>query len=173
MAKRLNSFLYTHGKFGKGYREKEDQGCEYLYSKGKYKTKIKKEDLTEDYLEIRGRTLWYMTGYLKMSGIQDMRYQLMKNNHLFKDDYIYISYDRMIESEVSQYGFEDFKNFDACICGNDIIPVVLAAEMHSNFDTALIRKQIGEKLSWYRENCREDYIRQFGDKEIDLFEWYK
>lgn len=24
----------------------------------------------------------------------------------------------------------------------------------------------------YRENCKDDYIRQFGDKEIDIFELY-
>ena len=41
--KRLNSFLYTKGKFGKGYRQTADINTEYLYSKARYKTKIKKK----------------------------------------------------------------------------------------------------------------------------------
>lgn len=35
-----------------------------------------------------------------------------------------------------------------------------------------VKNKINDKLDWYRENCKDDYIRQFGDKEIDIFELY-
>ena len=92
MRKRLNSYLYTKGKFGKRHREVLDTNNEYLYSYCRYPTKIKKEDLTEDYIEFRSRVIWYMTGYVKTSGIVDIGYTSIKENHLFKDDYLYISY---------------------------------------------------------------------------------
>lgn len=51
-----------------------------------------KEDLPEDYIEFRSRVIWYMTGYSKTSGIVDIDYKALEINHLFKDDYLYISY---------------------------------------------------------------------------------
>ena len=59
---------------------------------GHYPTKIKKEDLPEDFVEFHSRSIWYMYGYLKTSDVIDVGYKPFKINHLFKDDYIYISY---------------------------------------------------------------------------------
>ncbi len=70
--KRLNSFLYTKGKFAKGCIRNVDTDNEYLYSKAMYKTKIKKEDLSNDYIEFRSGVIRYMTGYLKTSGVVDI-----------------------------------------------------------------------------------------------------
>ena len=58
---------------------------------GHYPKKIKKEDLPEDFVEFHSRSIWYMYGYLKTSGVIDVGYNPFKINHLFKDDYIYIS----------------------------------------------------------------------------------
>ena len=41
--KRINATCYTKGKFGKRLRETLDTDNEYLYSQGRYPTKIKKE----------------------------------------------------------------------------------------------------------------------------------
>ena len=97
--KRLNSFLYTKGKFGKGYRQTADINTEYLYSKAMYKTKIKKEDLPDDYIEFRSGTIQYMTGYLKTSGVVDIDYTYFLENHIFKDDYLYISYKEKLKKK--------------------------------------------------------------------------
>ena len=78
----------------------------YLYSFGQYPTKITAEMLPEDYLQIRSRSIWYMTGYLRTSGIVDIKYRWSKWNHLFKDDYLYLSYDKPIEPYTDEYGFE-------------------------------------------------------------------
>ena len=171
--RRINAYLYTQGKFGKGFRETVDTNNEYLYSRGRYPTKIKKEDLPEDYIEFRSRVIWYMTGYLKASGIVDIDYKPLEINHLFKDDYLYISYKEKLRCEKNRWGFEDFINYDICICGNDIVPIVLAIKKYSNLDIDSVKQKIQNKVNWYRENCKDDYIRQFGDREIDIFELWQ
>lgn len=172
MRKRFNSPLYTEGRFGKRLRETRDEDNQYLYSKGIYPTKIKKEELPEDYIRIMSRTHWYLRGYLKTSEIVDMKYEMRKINHLFKDDYLYISYHEPLRKEQITRGYSDYVNYDVCICGSDIIPVVLAAEKYSGYDISEIRKQIEVKRIWYKENCYDDYYRQFGDNDVDLFEIY-
>ena len=117
--KKINAYFYTQGKFGKGFRETIDTNNEYLYSRGRYLTKIKKEDLPEDYVEFRSRAIWYMTGYLKTSGIVDIDYKAMKVNHLFKDDYLYISYKEKefnFEFLYNWIGYR-FCNYDGFRCG--------------------------------------------------------
>lgn len=76
-----------------------------------------------------------MNGYLKTSVIVDMAYRYCKENHLFKDDYIYISYKEKLIMKTDRYGFTDYTNYDVCVCGNDIIDIVLGAEKYSGFDT--------------------------------------
>lgn len=171
--KRLNSFLYTKGKFGKGYRQTADINTEYLYSKARYKTKIKKEDLPEDYIEFRSGTIRYMTGYLKTSGVVDIDYTYFLENHIFKDDYLYISYKEKLKKEKASYGREYFVNYDVCICGNDIIPILLAIEKNSNINIDKVKEKIYYKVSWYKENCKDEYTREFGNRDIDIFEEYK
>lgn len=172
MAKRFNSPIYTQGKYGTFFREILDSKNDYLYSKGLYPTKIRKEDLPEDYIEIQSRTLWYMTGYLKTSGIVDMKYEMRKINHLFKDDYLYISYHEPLQKKEIWRGCFSYINEDIYICGNSIIPVVLAAEKYSGYDISEIKEQIEMKKVWYKDNCYDDFFRQFGDNEVDLFEIY-
>ena len=83
---RINSNWYTKGKFDrKNWRNTLDTENEFLYSKGRYPTKIKKEDLPKDYIEIRSRTIWYMTGFVRTSGVKDLYYTYIKENE--KDDY--------------------------------------------------------------------------------------
>lgn len=169
MGKRVNANVYTCGKFGKRPRETCDTKNPFLYSGGRYPTKIKREDLPDDYIEIRSRVIWYMTGYLRTSGIVDMRYKWRRINHLFKDDYLYISYKEKLEEETDKWGFTDFVNYDVCLCGNDIIDVVLAAEKYSTCDTASVRCGIEEKRIWLRDNEPEEYARAVGE-DRNLFD---
>ena len=43
-----------------------------------------------------------MKGYVKMVGIVDMKYTYCKENHLFKDDYLYISYKEPLKCETDE-----------------------------------------------------------------------
>ena len=40
-----------------------------------------------------------MTGYIRTSGVVDIGYTYIKENHLFKDDYLYISYKEKLKFE--------------------------------------------------------------------------
>jgi len=173
MKKRINSVIYTKGKFGKGWREICDIDNHYLYSQGRYLTKITAEDLPEDYLKIHSRVIWYMQGYLKTSGIVDMKYTWMKENHLFKDDYIYISYKEQLQAEVNSWGHINYTNYDVCVCGNDIVDIVLAAEKYSEFDTTEVRAEIEKKRVWLRDNEPEEYARAVGEDEDIFILWKK
>lgn len=82
--KRIVAAVYTQGKFGKKWRETLDTDNPCLYSGGRYPTRITPEDLPEYYFPIHSRVIWYMNGYLKMTGIVDMGYSWVKENHLFK-----------------------------------------------------------------------------------------
>ena len=167
MKKRINSYIYTLGKFGKGYREIADTDNPYLYSWGRYPTKIKEEDLPEDFLKIRSRSLWYMFGYIKTSGIVDIGYTWCKENHLFKDDYIYISYNNKLVKHTDKYGLVDYDNYDICISGNDIVRIVLWAEKYSKVNTKKVRKEIENKRVWLKNNEKEYYKECVGeDKNI-------
>ena len=172
--KRINSNWYTKGKFGNGFRETLDRDNELLYSKGRYPTKLKVEDLPDDYVKFQSRTIWYLTGYLKTSGVKDLYYSYMKINHLFKDDYLDISYNDKIKVETDEYGFKRTINYDFTICGNDIIPVLFAIEKNSSINTTAIRKKIAEKFEWWKEHEKDDYERISHGEEInDIFEYYK
>lgn len=167
--KRIAANLYTCGRFGKRLRETLDRDNPYLYSGGRYATKITADDLPEDYIQIQSRSIWYMTGYLKASGIVDMAYTWIKENHLFKDDYIYISYSEPLRREKDRWGFVGFVNYDVCICGNSIVGIVLAAEKYSACDTSRVREQIEEKRVWLRDHEPDEYARAVGE-DRDIFE---
>lgn len=173
--KKIKSNLYTKGKFDrKNFRNTLDTENEFLYSKGMYSTKIKEEDLPKDYIKFQSRTIWYMKGFVKTSGVKDVYYTYIKENHLFKDDYLYVSYDKKIEVVKDEFGFNNVINYDFCICGGDNIKVLFAIEENSDVDTKEVRNKITEKFNWWKENEKEDYNRYFDGKEvIDIFEYYK
>ena len=172
--RKFNSRWYTKGRFGKGFREINDIDNEFLYARGRYPTKIRKEDLPEDYVEFRSRSIWYLTGYLKTSGVKDLYYSSVKINHLFKDDYLDISFSGELKIEKDKYGCESCHNYDFTICGNDIIPVLFAIEKNSDVDTTEVRKRIAEKFEWWRKNYKEDYIRCFESRGFDdIFDYFK
>lgn len=171
--KKLNSYLYTKGKFGKELREILDTDTEYLYSKGRYKTKIREEDLSSDYVKFHSRTIWYMIGYIKTSGVIDINYEAAKLNHLFKDDYLYINYSKKLILTKNCLGFEDYENYEMVVCGSDIIPILFAIERNSNINTDEVRKKIADKFNWWKENYPSDYKRYFNEKEVtDIFEYF-
>lgn len=59
-----------------------------------------------------------------------------------------------------------------CVCGNDIVDIVLAAEKYSRFDTTEVRTEIEKKRVWLRDNEPEEYARAVGEDE-DIFTLWK
>lgn len=93
---------------------------------------------------------------------------------MFKDDYLYISYDRKIEKIKDELGFDEIRYFNVSISGWDSIKVLLAIEKNSTIDTTEVRNKIKEKFNWWKENEHEDYLRTFrGENVNDIFEYYE
>ena len=116
----------------------------YLYStlRPGAKTKIKPEDLPADYIEI------HVSGYadyIKTSSVKDIMYvESPFHNHSFKDDYLYVSYNELINRR---------NMYDIKVClsvrGQDIIPVLLGIEKNSHIDTEII------------QNIKERMVKQY------------
>ena len=150
--KKLKSNLYTKGKFGKQIREILFTDTEFLYEEGRRKSNIKEEDLPEDYIKIHSRTLWYMYGFVKLSGVKYAYCTAIHENHYRKDDYIYISYDKEITEKKDKHGFRDIEGYDYCFCGNAVETIIKAIEQLSpEVDLAQVKKVLRAKDQYLRK----------------------
>lgn len=166
---KLKSNLYTFGKFGKSFGETTDNGN--LYDRGKIKAKLQPQDIPDDYCPIHNKTIWYMDGYIRTSNIKHVAYQPTYNNHLFKDDTLFISYERQIKTEQNGM-FNVHTGADFIISGNDIVRVVKHAEQHNpNIQNELqhVKSQIRQKTEWFKQNQPTEYNRIFTNNEDDPF----
>lgn len=153
MSKRINSKLYTFTRikfnkdFGLHYEELENN---YLYSNLKYPTKITPNDLPPWF--VKGR-FYKNHGFLSSKGVVDMVYKPnMWINHMFRDDSLYISYNKpIVEFEENSFGQmrKRYKDYDYIIDGTYAIEFVAAVKKYSDFDTSLIEKAILDKVNYY------------------------
>ena len=120
----------------------------YLYSGGKYPTKIKAEDLPE----------WFVHGYIYKSygfisarGVKHLLYvpNYRVENHLFKYDSLFISYDKEIKPVKLDNGFEWYEGYDHVLDGPIISSFVDAVTRFSDYDTSEVQLLIKEKCDWY------------------------
>ena len=178
---RLASPVYTLGRYTKDYRVTDDTDSGTLYSHGRYKTKIKPEDLPDDYIKCHARVFWYMFGYVKTSGVKYVAYTYCKENHVFKDDYLYISYDEPLVPIFSNWGKHDhIVDYTAgdkrsiCIDGNNIVRLILAIEKYSpDVDTTEVRRLIDEKIEYLMKYESDYYMSCFRTTDkVDVFELY-
>lgn len=167
----LKSNLYTFGKFGKSLRETTDNGT--LYDRGKMKAKITADDITDDYCKIHCRDIWYMDGFIRTSTARHIAYQPSHLNHLFKDDTLYISYDRPIRKQTDG-AFTIFNGADFHISGNDIVNVINHMEQHGipdiQHEIQHVKTEIRQKVEWFKTNHPDEYRAAFGtDEPVDVF----
>lgn len=155
MAKRIKAPFYTETKVGlKSLYENTrlPNGC--LYSKGEYKTKITAEDLPEHYIQ---GYIFKVQGYISVLGIKDVVYTANYHvNHLHKDDFLYISYDKPITKEVDKRGRIDHLNYDAVLWGYMIVDFIRAVRKHHSYDIEPIALQVKEKEAYFREHYPEE-----------------
>lgn len=161
MSKKLNSNLYTetiikfdrNGKdfAGSFYYDTLEDGC--LFSKLKYKTKIKPEDLPEWY--VKGR--YYKNfGYMNAKGVKYLVYEPNYHfNHLFKYDWLNVSYDKpiVLEERENLFGFGEKKfeytGYDYSIEGTYIIEFIEAVVKYSDVDVNDIIDELIKKINWF------------------------
>ena len=150
--KRINALFYSSEKLGLlNYRyPPKTLENDYLYSQGKFPTKITAYDLPEYYKYIY---MYRNYVYLKTTGVKYMIYKpnYFVDNHLFKDDFLYVSFDREIVP-YTDGRWEHYTGYDVLLYGRSICKFLDYAEQYSNYDTSEIRKEIEKKIIWYMEH---------------------
>lgn len=127
-----------------------------LFSGGIYPTKIKIDDLPDWYVFGRFYKHW---GYLSAKGVKSLVYEPNRfSNHMFKDDFLYISYDaQIVPNPDRQTTWYKYTGFDEYIYGSAIISFLRAAENYSGYDITEIKAQIEEKRLWFKQTYPDDY----------------
>jgi len=147
--KRFGSTIYYQYRRGswRGVPESNPDG--YLYAQGRYPTKIKPEDLPE----------WYFTGmlrgqnvYISAKGVKYLVFIPTYNNHLNKDDLLYISYDTPIVPDTRSPSGKWLHGYAHILYGGIVSDYLKAVAKYSRYDVKPIQKQIEEKSKWYHSN---------------------
>ena len=171
MGKKINSKLYTFSRIkytrgvGLHYEELEDN-C--LYANLRYPTKITPKDLPEWF--VKGR--YYKNhGFISAKGVVDLVYKPnLWINHMFRDDSLYISYNKPIrEVERESFGriVKEYEDYDYVIDGTDAIDFIAAVKKYSDFDTSNIEAAIIEKAAYYIDKFPDEHESKEGDKIIE------
>lgn len=166
MSKSFTANLYTEPRPTWKNRSQEiahnDDG--FLLSKGKYRTKIRPEELPEWYVYGRYYKHW---GYLSAKGVTSLYYRPnYVFNHMFKDDFLYISYDKPIEPVPRHQSIFGCEGFDEYISGWNIVSFLKAAERHSNYDISEIKAEIEKKRQWFETAYPEFYKLEVPSPDI-------
>ena len=171
MSKRISSKLYTFSKIS--YTQKdglfyEELKNNCLYSNLRYPTKITPEDLPEWF--VKGR--YYKNhGFLSAKGVVDLVYKPnMWINHMFRDDSLYISFNKpIVEVEEEFFGRmrKDYKDYDYVIEGTYVVDFVAAVKKYSDFNTSEIEKAILEKVIYYKNKFPTEYESENADKILE------
>ena len=148
-SKKAKAGLYTHIRFHNRLLEDTKNPYGYLYADGRYPTKLFPSDLPEWYVY---GYMYKTHGYMSAKGVKHLLYRpnYVFDNHLYKYDTLFISYDKPI-TPTSAYGFDWFEGYRFVLDGATMIDFIDAAEKYSNYDVAEIRKELEQKKVWYYE----------------------
>ena len=140
--------LYTHIRFHNRLQEDTRNPDGYLYAYGHYNTKIFPSELPLWY--VRGY-MYKTQGYMSAKGVKHLYYKpnYAFDNHLYKYDTLFISYDKPITPTVSANGYNWFEGYKHVLDGITIVDFVDAAEKYSDYDVTEIRKEMERKKDWY------------------------
>ena len=117
----------------------------YLYSQGRYKTKLRNEDMPEWYVE---GFVYKTPGYISAKGVVDLKYIPRFFNHLFKDDVLLISYTTPIVA--------DGESMTLYSSDERLYGFMEAVKKYSNVDTTEIDQAIKDKWKWFEEHYPEE-----------------
>ena len=128
----------------------------YLFSKGRYPTKITALDLPDWYIY---GYMYKHYGYISAQGIKHLVYvpDYTATNHLHKYDTLFISYDKeIIPSDNSEFPY--YSGYDYVLYGPLIVDFVAAAAKFSDYDVSSITSELERKKQWYKENNEDDPV---------------
>ena len=150
--KRAKAPLYMTSPIGRRFNEDNPDPEGHLLAYGRYRTKIHEADLPEWYV---GGYMYKRHGYMSAKGVKHLFYKPDYHfNHLYKYDYLFISYDKEIVPTQSEEGFSWYDGYDYCLSGLIIPEFVSAVKAHSGLNVSGIEKEIEKKRKWYYETYR-------------------
>lgn len=151
MSKRMNATYY-------------EVADPYLLSGGRYKTKIKPEDMPPWYLS--GSYYGYRDGYIRTKGISQLFYRPnLFTNHMFKDDFLFVQYKDVKPCSEPVDNFCPIP-YSEYVWGWNIPRFLIWAEKYSGYDTSGIKQQIRAKQDWFRLTYPDDYAREVFNRDI-------
>ena len=93
------------------------------------------------------------------------------SNHMFKDDFLYISYNEpIVPNPDRSTGFYKYIGFDEYIYGGVIVRFLKAAEKYSGYDISGIKAQIEDKRLWFKETYPDDYALEVSSDKPYFYE---
>jgi len=118
-----------------------------------HRTKIKADDLPKSFVYLSD---YKKHGYLQTAGVKDIYYKPSPfHNHTYKDDFIYLSYDKDMDTE------NLWETCDEYVFGNDIVDVILSVEKYS--------PEVKDKVLKIKERMVEQYILYID--EMEKLQW--
>ena len=110
---------------------------------------------------MRGLFYGYAQGFLNTANVTKLTYNPdLHFNHMFKDDFLYISYNSPSKRRKI---FNAEEPYDEYVWGFNIPRFILWAEHYSGYNTSSIWQQIEEKRRWFQHTYPADYKREVGD----------
>ncbi|SHH56840.1 hypothetical protein SAMN02745823_00319 [Sporobacter termitidis DSM 10068] len=121
----------------------------YLYANGIYPTKILKQDLPDWYIRCY---IYHQYGYISAKGVKQLLYapNYAFDNHLYKDDCLYVSYNGKIERQ-SGTDLSIYSGYDEYLYGPCIVSFTQAVGRYSGYDISDILASMAAKKQWYEE----------------------
>lgn len=149
--KKINAKVYTDGRIAHRPLRYVSDPDGYLFSHARYPTKILATDLPEWFIPCY---IYKSSGYLSAKGVKQMAYKpnYSFTNHLYKDDLLFISYDKPLVPTVTSLGFKWFEGYDHIISGACICRYIEAVEKYSALDVSELRTELQRKCQWYIDN---------------------
>jgi len=147
--KRIAANLYMETPIGrKAFEEYHSDGT--LLANGRYRTKIYASDLPPWFLY---GYMYKRHGFMSAKGVKHLVYKpnYHFDNHLFKYDTLFISYEKQIIPITYDDSFEWFDGYDYVLDGTAIERYLDLVEQFSDCETASIRAEIDNKKVWYKE----------------------
>lgn len=156
MGKKEYANFYTDRKF-KNINHKlveiKDEN-NYLFASGKYKTKILEEELPEYFVKLY---LSIKYEYVSVKNIKDIKYKPnYVTNHLYKDDLLYISYDKPITKNEND---NFYSNYEVILYGSAIVNFINAVKNNGDFDIKNIESELQRKKEWFNNRECSLYIQ--------------
>jgi predicted metal-dependent hydrolase len=126
----------------------------YLFSGMYHPTKILPEDLPEWYVY---GYMYKRHGYISAKGVKYLLYEpnYCFDNHMYKYDSLYISYNNPIKPIKSENGFNWYEDYDYALGGSVLVDFVNATSKYSGYDVGEIQAEIARKRAFYYERNPE------------------